>query len=105
MNKSLSFQWIGIALLLIGLSSCADPQQVERCVTGHTYGFWGGLWHGTIAPIAFIGSLFSDDIAVWASNNNGNRYTFGFLLGVGAFTGGSSKASRPYRRRFWKKND
>lgn len=56
----------------------------------YIYGFWGGLWHGIIAPFSFIGSLFSKDVAVWAVNNNGGWYTLGFLLGI-ATTGGSAK--------------
>lgn len=71
----------------IVLLSCADVQtNITPCLTGHQYGFWGGLWHGMIAPFSFIGSLFSDDIAVWAINNNGGWYAFGFCLGVGALT-------------------
>ncbi len=86
-----------LAMLLLAavyLSSCADVQpHVQPCLEGHTYGFWGGLWHGIIAPFAWIGSLFSNDIAVWAVNNNGGWYTFGFILGIGCLTGGSSKAA------------
>ena len=80
---------VGVILLL---SSCADVQpNVAACVIGHEYGFWGGLWHGMITPFSFIGSLFSNDIAVWAVNNNGGWYTFGFLLGCGGLVfGGSS---------------
>ena len=80
------------ALLL--LSSCAEVQDVEACQTGHTYGFFGGLWHGIIAPGSFVVSLFTDDVAVWAVNNNGGWYTFGFLIGVGSLGFGGSKASR-----------
>jgi len=54
-------------------------------------GFLGGLWHGFIAPLAFIVSLFCDNVSVWETNNNGKFYEFGFLLGVGAF---ASKAGR-----------
>jgi hypothetical protein len=78
------------AMLLTG---CADVEPyVQECLEGHTYGFWGGLWHGMICPLSFIGSLFSDDIAVWAPNNNGGWYAFGFLLGAGALVRGSSKS-------------
>lgn len=70
-----------IALFLF--SSCADTQNIEACRTGHVYGFFGGLWHGMIALVSFVGSLFSDDIAVWAVNNNGGWYELGFLIGVG----------------------
>jgi hypothetical protein len=86
-----------IALALISLfllSSCADTQpHIQQCLEGHTYGFWGGLWHGIIAPFSWVGSLFSDDIAVWAVNNNGGWYATGFIIGIGALSGGASKAS------------
>lgn len=92
--KNLLLTVFMVLLALILFSSCADVQQIDACKTGHTYGFWGGLWHGIIAPVAFVGSLFSDDIAVWAVNNNGGWYTFGFLIGVGSLGFGGSKASR-----------
>lgn len=79
------------AFLLALLTGCADVEpQVVHCVEGHTYGFFGGLWHGAIAPISWIGSLFREDIAVWAVNNNGGWYTTGFILGVGALGRGLS---------------
>lgn len=78
-----------ILFTLLLLASCADVQpQVSECVNGHTYGFWAGLWHGWIIGFSFIGSLFSDDIAIWAVNNNGGWYAFGFVLGIGVFGGG-----------------
>lgn len=84
-----------IALCAIVLSGCADIQpSIKDCVTGHEYGFWGGLWHGIIAPFSFIGSMFNDSIDVFAKNNNGGWYDFGFLWGVGALIGGGSKASK-----------
>lgn len=83
-------QSILILACLIPLSSCADVQHVEDCLTYSTYGFWSGLWHGFIAPFSFIGSLFSDEIALYAVNNNGGWYDFGFVLGAGILLGGSS---------------
>ena len=50
-------------------------------------GFWGGLWHGAIAPITFIVSLFVDGVSIYESNNNGRWYEFGFMLGIGAYAG------------------
>ena len=84
-----------LILCLLLLSSCADVQpQVQACLEGYTYGFWGGLWHGWIAPFSWVGSLFSDDIAVWAVNNNGGWYNFGFVLGVGALSGSGVATSK-----------
>ena len=80
--------------VLLLCTSCADVTNVKECLPGDPYGFWGGLWHGFIAPWSFIGSLFSDSIAVWAVNNNGGWYTFGFVLGSGILFGGSSRVSK-----------
>jgi hypothetical protein len=77
------------SLILILFIGCADVTPIEECIINTPYGFWGGLWHGIIAPFAWIGSLFSDDIAIYAVNNNGGWYDFGFILGIGALTGGS----------------
>jgi len=81
---------ITLGLLLL-LTSCADKTEITQVMTTHQYGFWGGVWHGIIAPFDFIGSLIWDDVSVYAENNNGGWYSFGFLLGIGAFSGGASK--------------
>jgi len=85
-----------IFITIILLQSCARVEPIEACVIDEPYGFLGGLWHGIIAPISFILSLFFDDIAMYAVNNNGGWYDFGFVLGAGILFG-SSKAKR--RRR------
>ncbi len=81
-----------LALLLVMLLvvSCAEKTDVQSCLAGHTYGFWGGLWHGIIAPIDFIASFFRTDVTMYAQNNNGAWYAFGFLMGSGGwgFLGG-----------------
>jgi hypothetical protein len=66
------------------LSGCADAYYIEPCLqpAEHTYGFWGGVWHGMIMWLSFIGSLFYSDIAVYAVNNNGAWYNFGFVGGL-----------------------
>lgn len=75
-----------LALMAIAImTGCADVTNVQDCIPAgeHTYGFWGGVWHGMISQFAFIGRLFSDDIAVYAINNNGAWYDFGFVGGFG----------------------
>jgi hypothetical protein len=83
------FSFLVLALLMV---SCADQEVITECVVNEPYGFWSGLWHGMITPFSFIGSLFSDNIAVYAINNTGGWYDFGFLLGVGGLGFGSSSA-------------
>jgi hypothetical protein len=54
-------------------------------------GFWAGLWHGLISPIAFLVSLFSPNVRIYETNNRGRWYDFGFIIGVsGAFGGGGT---------------
>lgn len=71
--------------------SCADSVQIEQCLTDDKDGFWSGLIHGIIAPISFVISLFSDSVSVYSVNNTGGWYDFGFLIGVGGITFGSSR--------------
>lgn len=80
-----------IAVIFV-MAGCADTVNVNECISSAPYGFWSGLWHGLICPISFIGSLFSDDIAVYAMNNTGGWYDFGFLLGAGSSLDGSLRS-------------
>lgn len=66
------------------LVSCAD-QEPTQCLNpaAHVYGLFGGLWHGLIIPFNFIGSLFWDDVAIYAPSNNGVWYALGFTIGAG----------------------
>jgi hypothetical protein len=80
-----NFLFLIIFPLLVLFTGCAHNEVVSQCLTGHTYGFFGGLWHGFIAPFDFIGMLFKDDITMYAQNNNGGLYALGFLLGSGGW--------------------
>ena len=82
-----------VAVLFL-FSACSDTADVTACVTNEPSGFLGGLWHGIIAPVSFFISLFIDDIAMYAVNNNGGWYDFGFVLGAGILFGGGSRASK-----------
>lgn len=95
---------INIGLLIFAillLSSCAEIIDIDKCVSvdAKVYGFWNGLWHGLISGITFIGSLFNDDIVIYAFNNNGGWYDFGFLMGVGSTLGGSTTTVHKSRKR------
>lgn len=94
MKASLIF----IVLMLLVLTGCAYNENVVPCLTGHTYGFFGGLWHGFIAPFDFIGMLFNKEITMYAQNNNGGLYALGFLLGSGGWGFFGSKGANRVRR-------
>jgi len=86
---------LSVIFILI-LSGCAHNEIVKPCLQGTTYGFLGGLWHGIIAPFDFLGMIFGDNITMYAQNNNGVWYAFGFLLGSGGwgFLGGKGVTRR-----------
>jgi hypothetical protein len=81
-----------LAILLVTLVGCTPgPNDLAKSPDegGEVAGFWLGLWHGLIAPITFIVSLFSDSVSVYEVHNNGGWYNFGFLIGVSIIFGGS----------------
>jgi hypothetical protein len=90
MKKSLLF----IITVCLILAACADVSNVDACLKAEPYGFWFGLWHGWISGISFIGSLFSDDIAIYAVNNTGGWYDFGFVLGAGSLGASVGRSSK-----------
>jgi hypothetical protein len=78
------------------LVSCASPNPIAEGLPlpadAIPAGFWRGLWHGMTAVFALIGRIFGMDIGVYEVNNTGGWYDFGFLLGVGALTGGGASS-------------
>jgi hypothetical protein len=89
MKKYFILFWVIIFVLL--LSSCAPgPNRLVKTPDAEdkVAGFWLGVWHGLIAPITFIVSLFSDKVDIYDVHNSGNWYNFGFVLGAGLFLSG-----------------
>lgn len=85
-----------LAVLALALTSCLATQAPGARVPSEP-GFFLGLWHGFMAPLSFIFSLFTDAVRVYAVPNVGRWYDFGFLLGIGGFSSGIFAGSR--RRR------
>ena len=86
-KNSLHFMTSLLMLLLAAmLTGCADTMTFGQASITEPVGFWYGLWHGVTFPIAWMGSLIDDSIAIYAINNNGGWYDFGFFLGVGGFS-------------------
>jgi hypothetical protein len=91
---------ISLFMILV-ISGCSNYEDVSECLDGKTYGFWNGLWHGIIAPIDLVAMIWREDVTVFAPNNNGFWYSFGFVLGSGGwgFLGGKGARSSRRRRR------
>jgi len=45
-------------------------------------GFFWGIWHGWIAPISLILSLFNDSFSIYEVNNTGWWYDLGFYMAI-----------------------
>lgn len=92
-----------LALVLVLMVGCAPgPNTLAGTANeeGKVARFWTGLWHGIIAPVTFIISLFSDRVAMYEIHNNGAWYNLGFLLGlifIFGGSGGGAAARRPRR--------
>ena len=82
---------------LAGCTAGPNPAVDTAAVDGDIAGFWLGLWHGCIACVTFVISLFVDSVHIYEVHNNGGWYNFGFVLGAGILLGGSGSAA--HRRR------
>jgi hypothetical protein len=93
-----------VIVLLIAaiLGGCvAGPNELVGTVgpEGAPAGFWLGLWHGFIALVTFIVSLFREDVGIYEVHNSGVWYDLGFVLGaMSLFGGGGGGASRRSKR-------
>ena len=90
----LVFLVVALVVLLAACSAGANPQVGSPHVDGDVAGFWMGLWHGLIAPITFLISLFRDSVNIYEVHNNGNWYDFGFIFGACISLGGSSRGAK-----------
>ena len=82
----------------LALAACAASQQSDAVASGAP-GFWLGLWHGFIFPVAWVVSLFASNVAIYAVPNNGGWYDFGYFLGIVVFGVGARKTQTVYRDR------
>ena len=80
----------------LALTACAATQQADA-VTPAAPGFWLGLWHGFIFPVAWVVSLFVSKVAIYAVPNDGGWYNFGYFLGIVVFGVGARKSHVVYR--------
>jgi hypothetical protein len=81
-------------LLLLGCAAGPNALVDTPNANGEIAGFWLGLWHGIISPLAFLGSLLSDSVQLYEVHNSGALYDFGFVLGAGILGGSGGAAAR-----------
>ena len=84
--------------LVLALTACVATQAPDA-VAPTAPGFWLGLWHGFIFPVAWLVSLFTDKVAIYAVPNNGGWYDFGYFLGIVVFGVGAKRGHTVTRDR------
>ncbi len=97
-SRALRPRYAALTAAALALSACAATQS-EGAVAASAPGFWLGLWHGFIFPVAWIVSLFTAKVAIYAVPNNGGWYDFGYFLGIVVFGVGARKSRVIYRDR------
>lgn len=95
-TKTVLFVFFIVAVVV--LSSCAHATNIEACRSGHPYGFLPGLWHGFIAPWSLLGSIFNHNIAMYAVDNSGWWYNFGFAWGAGIIFGSGARVVKTKKK-------
>jgi hypothetical protein len=70
-----------VLFCILILSGCADKNPNPDEVLGFFFGFV----HGFIVVFAFIASWFDHNISLYASNNDGFWYNFGYVIGLHVF--------------------
>jgi hypothetical protein len=83
-KKRLNILFLMASVLL--LSSCIPGDGSASFV--NEAGFFWGIWHGWIAPLSLIISIFNDEIHIYEAYNTGFWYDFGFYMAIlGGFGG------------------
>jgi len=92
-------------MLLLGLMLLMLLMLLTACVPGdgtnsaqQPAGFFSGVWHGWIAPITLVLSLFNRHINIYEVYNIGFWYDFGFYMAIISGFGGLA-LSRKSRRK------
>jgi len=67
---------------MANILAVAGPNSRYKLPGAKPAGFLAGFWHGMIAPIVFIISLFNSKVRIYETNNKGLWYDFGFFIGI-----------------------
>jgi hypothetical protein len=95
MKKILIFGLMMILLLAL-MTSCAPGDGANT--VENPAGFFSGVWHGWIAPVTLVVSIFNKNIGIYEVNNVGFWYNFGYYMAIISGFGGLA-LSRKKRKR------
>lgn len=80
------------ALHAVLLGGCVP----HRVASADAAGFFTGIWHGWIAPVSLVLSLFGD-YQIYEANNTGFFYNLGFYMAIISGFGGLALFRRKHK--------
>ncbi len=83
------------ALLILSVVLTGCMPNAENYTIDNPAGFFSGVWHGWIAPFSLFFSFFGDG-GIYAVNNTGFPYDFGFYMAIISGFGGLSFSRKRY---------
>ncbi|MDD3212037.1 MAG: hypothetical protein PHY64_00045 [Eubacteriales bacterium] len=83
-------------LLLLMMTSCAPGDGANS--VEHPAGFFTGIWHGWIAPVTLVISLFNKNINIYEVHNVGFWYDLGYYMAIISGFGGLALSRKKCRR-------
>lgn len=95
--KNRKMIWLLLSLfVLLALTGCIPGD--GSISSSNPAGFFWGIWHGWLAPLSLIISLFDKNIRIYETFNSGFWYDFGFYMAIISGFGGLSLYRRKSRR-------
>ncbi len=87
-----------LMIILFGLlTSCAPGDGANT--PENPAGLFLGIWHGWIAPVTLIVSIFNKNIGIYEINNVGFWYNLGYYMAIISGFGGLALSRKKRRRR------
>lgn len=69
----------------------------DRYTKDDPAGFLSGIWHGWLAPLSLVISIFNPSIRIYEPINTGWWYDFGFYMAIISGFGGLSLSRKKSR--------
>jgi len=89
---------IAIIILLVSVLSGCLPGD-GRATADDPAGFFSGIWHGWLAPLSLIISIFRGNIRIYETANSGWWYDLGFYMAIISGFGGISLSRKKMKRK------
>jgi hypothetical protein len=83
-----------LIIMILSLTGCVPGDETNT--DGNPAGFFWGVWHGWMAPISLIISLFNHKVRIYEVHNTGWWYDLGFYIAIISGFGGLSITRKKY---------